>query len=205
MLLLLVLVLLPPVQAMNGSELDGRRIKVRFTRRGRTDASNDDSSSSGRVRGASSGDGQSVSPTETESRVVVSNLPEGFTWREVFGMCSLFGEVNKVKLYLKSSSSKDVTGLEDENDEQVEQDAAAVGDAAAADEDVDSSSAQQQQQQRTGQDGGSAVVMISGRDAAERVVAELNNREVQGSRLRASFYRSRPKKKAAAAAAASSA
>jgi RNA recognition motif-containing protein len=200
----MLLLLLPPVQAMNGSELDGRIIRVRFTRRGRTDAPSDDSSSSSsgssRVLGASSGDGQSVLPTETESRVVVSNLPEGFTWREVFGMCSLFGEVNKVKLYSKSSSSKDVTGLGDENDEQVEQDAAAVGDAAAAEEDDDSSSAQQKQQQRAAQDGGSAVVMISGRDAAERVVAELNKREVQGSRLRASFYNSRPKKKAAAAA-----
>jgi RNA recognition motif-containing protein len=191
---------------MNGIELDGRVIKVRFTRPGRIDAPSDDnSSSSSRVSRASSADGKAVVP-ETETRVVVGNLPQGYTYREVFGMCSLFGEVKKVKLYIKSSRS-DVTGLDEANDEQVEQDAAAVGDAAAAEDDDDGVSAQQQQQQRqrAGKDDGSAVVFMAGRDAAERVVAELNKRQVQGSKLQASLYRSRPKKSAAADSAASSA
>jgi hypothetical protein len=114
-------------------------------------------------------------------------------------MCSLFGHVNKVKLYSKGSSSS--SGIDEDAAEQVEQDAAAVdGDAAAEEEEE-----QQQQQQQRNQAGGAAVVMMDSREGAERVIAELHMRDVQGSSLQARFYnerRARASKEATPAAAA---
>ncbi|KAF6256188.1 hypothetical protein COO60DRAFT_1530923 [Scenedesmus sp. NREL 46B-D3] len=189
-------------QAMNGVELDGRAIRVRLARPGRTDAPGDSSGGTAEsAAAASSGSGSAEygAASETETRVVVSNLPAGFTYREVFGMCSLFGEVTKVIMYSKSSS-KGVPGHEGDAEvvEQVEQDAAAVeGDAAADDEDEQGGSGATQQQEGRRKQGGSAVALMVGRSAAERVVAELDKRVVQGARVRAYLYRPRVGKKAA--------
>eukprot|EP00879_Flechtneria_rotunda_P001783 GHRR01001947.1.p1 GENE.GHRR01001947.1~~GHRR01001947.1.p1 ORF type:complete len:424 (+),score=154.57 GHRR01001947.1:182-1453(+) len=165
------------VKALHGSDLDGREISVRLARPGRIDTTD-----SGSV-GSNSADGDDgfSGATATETRITVKNLPQSFTWREVWGMCSVFGEVRRVNLYDKGAASK-VTADDGAEAAAATAEGAEVADLQASDEVCN-------QQATAGQRGRAAIAYMGDRQAAEQAVVTLNGLVVQGSALSVRLYR----------------
>ena len=115
--------------------------------------------------------------SETETRIVVKQLPASFTWQEVFGMCSVFGDVRRVQMVDKAKNK--------------------TSEAAAVAESSSGGSSEGEQKRKLVP---AAVVYLSSREAAEKALAALDGLEVQGSKLRANIYRGYREKAQSAAA-----
>lgn len=111
--------------------------------------------------------------SETETRVVVKQLPASFTWREVLGMCSIFGEVKNVQMLNKGKG---------EGEEGAEETAEA-GDNSSSAEGGSSEGHKAEPVQKY------AVVRMADRESAERVIAGLYAVSVKGDKLRVHIFR----------------
>lgn len=168
-------------KAKQGTELVGRKVFLRSTRPGRVEAAGEDSSAADTPAdtaaaaapavaevpaAAASSAGSNTQP----SALVLFGLPPSFTWREVMGLCSFFGDVRNVtrmRSDIKSSDGTNNTGA-----------AAEAGVASSPD------------QARQGQP---SFVNMDSAEAAGRAVAALNGHTVQGHKLVAGLA---PRKKA---------
>lgn len=115
-----------------------------------------------------SADGLKGAP-ETETRIVLMMLPEKFTWREVYGMCSVFGQVQSVWMEKKAKGE--------------EAEAAAATEGAESSSSDESSKGQKQKLPRV------AVATMVDRRSAETAIANLHRLTVDGSRLRVRIYK----------------